>query len=619
MVEHIHNSNNQSDTPTTQQQEPSVLNVVEAPAPVPFVGDVEKEGFSPSASRMSLAKMMQSAAPHAAAAPTTTTTPSTASTTSSQTTTTTSTASQVEDWLEDIHKWLIVEGSSFSGVQSFLTAYFSKLLDLKMPVDMIFGGGVLLSEYTPGYIWTCENTNTSTASDQHTNECAEIEISRAHFERYNANLSAEDPFVMLREQRATSVRLRKGLHTIPEQSCPWYHAKGFTDYFALPILHRGVFKGGFAWVTRSPQGFSTDVLQFLERAMPAFAAIMRLQTNDCVMESLTVRVEEEIRERTSSLQEKNQELAAANLRVKQQAAAQLEHFACMSHEVRTPLNCIIGLSNLMLEGEEELTPSQRDSIQLITTSGDLLRTVVDDVLDYTKLAAGHLDIHIVPTNLQEVMQHSVRAFAGPAQVHALNFRLKVSPNVPASIASDPRRLSQILYNLLGNAVKFSKDGSNIDIALSLGMSNKNKDKNNDSLEDDKASEKQPQPQQQVLKLAIKDYGKGIAKTDLETIFQPFHQTQATTSDSTYGGTGLGLSIASKIVHGLGGTISADSTVGEWCEFTVELPCATAKAVDVKEVSNRLQTSTNVLVILMPDSEERQRLLEGGLMASLPMC
>ena len=494
----------------------------------------------------------------------------------------TASLSSVEDLLEELHKWLILQGSRSQGVKPFLAAYFHKLRAMEIPVDLIFGGGVLLSEYTPGYIWMCESSDGDMVEEVDS-VCAEIEISREHFQVYTASLEADDPFVRLR-LGAPSVRLLAGRDAIPEKSCVWYHQKNLTDYFALPILYRGTFRGGFAWATRTAGGFGDDYLQFFEKAMPAFSAVMRLQTNDLIMESLTVRVEAEISERTTSLQIANQELEQANNRILQQAAAQLEHFACMSHEVRTPLNCILGMSNLLLDDEAPLTPSQKDMIQLITTSGNLLRAVVDDVLDYTKLAAGHIDIQIKPCNLQEILFSSVRAFEGQCQAHKLTLRPQIGPIVPEVIESDPRRLSQILYNLIGNAVKFSKEGGTIDIAVSLEDNEEKK---------------------QVLKLVIKDYGKGIDKKHLEQIFQPFYQTDTGTAESTYGGTGLGLSIASKIVHGLGGTITADSEVGKWCQFTVELPCTSSSlSVDTTQLQTVLQNV--VVALILPDSE-RERL------------
>ena len=326
-------------------------------------------------------------------------------------------------------------------------------------------------------------------------------------------------------------------------------------------------------------------------------------------------LESMVKERTRKLEETNRSLARANLRVTRASAAQLEHFACMSHEIRTPLNCIIGLSSLLLD--TELNAMQEESIRMIVTSGDLLLTVVNDVLDYSKLESGNVELSITLSNLQDTLSAVVQSIEARARPKMLSIRTKYDPRICEYGQMDCRRLQQILYNLLGNALKFSNAGGTIDLtiflkdaiegnslrpnghtytpkaddheivraksivvfedmsgdmrgsAASRRSSTKFKllyDQSNANV----ASNALPKPFQHYICYVVKDCGKGIERKDFQKIFEPFRQASAET-ERVYGGTGLGLAVTAKLVTALGGTVSVDSCEGEWTEFTVQLP------------------------------------------------
>ena len=303
-------------------------------------------------------------------------------------------------------------------------------------------------------------------------------------------------------------------------------------------------------------------------------------------------LEQMVRERTSKLEASNKELENANHKVKQASELQLQHFACMSHEIRTPLNCIIGLSSLM--EETELNPLQRDNMRMIVTSGDLLRAVVDDVLDYSKLETGNIDVKFSRSNLQQILSSVVHSIEMRGLATDVSLTTYFDPYIPEFVNTDSRRLQQILYNLLGNAVKFSKSSGTVELRVSIC-----------SPGFDMGAYSPPPPGQEeakmkhltekVLRFDVKDSGKGIDEKDYVNIFQPFIQTgEEADSENIYGGTGLGLPITAKLIHGFGGRIAVVSKKGEWTKFTVDLPFLD-EVVDVNSIASGLKETTVLLV------------------------
>lgn len=253
----------------------------------------------------------------------------------------------------------------------------------------------------------------------------------------------------------------------------------------------------------------------------------------------------------------------------------------MSHEIRTPLNCIVGMSSLLLDEAEDMEPMHADSIQMINTSGELLKAVVDDVLDYAKLESGSFEVDIKETNLQHTLNSVAHSMSEKMREKNVRLRLDYSPFLPEILETDSRRLQQVLFNLLGNAGKFSKNDSVIDLTVSLvPVVSTGVDPSETS-------------NGQVVRFEIKDYGKGIESKDFQTIFEPFSQASKETQ-TLYGGTGLGLSITSKLVHRLGGTITLKSEYGKFAEFTVNLPMR-GKSVDILRLKKRVQDTTIILV------------------------
>jgi signal transduction histidine kinase/CheY-like chemotaxis protein len=407
------------------------------------------------------------------------------------------------------------------------------------------------------------------------------------------------------------------------------------NYFlGIPFFEQGGdYMNGMVGIANKPGGYTEADIEFLEPLVVTCSNLIQgfgaVQRNKYLINSL----EEKVAERTHALQMANGNLEEANHKVMEASAAQLQHFACMSHEIRTPLNGIIGLSSLLMD--TKLTAAQEDSLRMIATSGDLLLTVVNDVLDFSKLQSGNVNIDIRQTNLQETLDAVVHSIDNIARERNVTVKTTYDATVPGFLETDGRRLQQILYNLLGNAIKFSRDGGLVELRIELDSASceENEEQNETIMVDNLSSEQEedqvsrcpfdlgesessPSPggkdttsgcpfdlektadpkttrKPRSLRFIVKDYGKGIAEKHFDKIFKPFKQASGDT-EREFGGTGLGLAITSKLVTGLGGTVAVASEVGKWSEFTVEFPFE-ASDVDIDALSSQLKKAHIALI------------------------
>lgn len=246
-----------------------------------------------------------------------------------------------------------------------------------------------------------------------------------------------------------------------------------------------------------------------------------------------------VKERTAELSRVNAELARA-------AKLKDEFLANMSHELRTPLNVILGMAEaLQEEVYGPLNDRQMKSLRTVEESGRHLLTLINDVLDLSKIGAGKFSLEITPVYIESVCQASLRMIKQIAQKK----RLKVVSQFDQSITTlhaDERRLKQVLVNLLDNAVKFTPEGGQVGLDVS----------GDEHL--------------QIVHITVWDTGIGIAQEDMERLFQPFVQLDASLS-RRYEGTGLGLSLVFRMIEMHGGSISVESDVGKGSRFTVSLP------------------------------------------------
>ena len=289
---------------------------------------------------------------------------------------------------------------------------------------------------------------------------------------------------------------------------------------------------------------------FLELVVLAAGAIVMVVRGELQRRQAAQRM---LEEKTRALEQTNGELASkgkaleeANAAAMAATLAKSEFLANMSHEIRTPMTAILGFADVLLEQDPPADQRVR-YVQTIQRSGQHLLTILNDILDLSKIEAGRFEIHVVPCAIAELLEETLQMLKAPADAKGIELVLDVATDVPPNVSCDPTRLRQVLVNLLGNAVKFTERGRVTLRARAEGES-----------------------MGRILTLAVEDTGIGITPEQRTRLFKPFSQVDSSLTRH-YGGTGLGLSISLRLVQMMGGTIDVTSEPGHGSRFVVSLP------------------------------------------------
>lgn len=287
-----------------------------------------------------------------------------------------------------------------------------------------------------------------------------------------------------------------------------------------------------------------------------------------------------------------QELFAAKEAAEASARSKQEFVANVSHEIRTPMNAIIGYSELL--SLTDLSPQQRDHLEAIRYSGELLVSIINDILELSKIEAGKLELDSTDFNLRKLLAGLNHIFEHQARQKAIRFHIRIDENIPDCLIGDPLRLNQVLMNLVSNAIKFTSKGEvNVQAGLlpSLG--------DEDEL---------------LLEFRISDSGIGIQEEKLESIFESFTQARSDTARK-FGGTGLGLTICKRLVELQGGSITVQSEVKKGSEFRVLLPLRAGSCKDAANGDSGDEIADfypSYHILIAEDNQLNQRLAQENL-------
>lgn len=349
------------------------------------------------------------------------------------------------------------------------------------------------------------------------------------------------PTRLLRGSDPLAISLRSGATTpidaligLGSSEANFLRGEGITWASGVPIVGESVFEGVLAFYGDSGETVeqeTSEVLADLAARLSQF--------------SLRLRAAEERDAQARRLAEQSEQLAHARDAALEASRLKSTFLASVSHELRTPLSGVVGLASLLVDGT--LPPAERELAQLLASSANGLRAIIDDILDFSKLDSGRVEVESVELDFASLVEEVTAQFGPAAAARGIDLVCSIDPSLAAPISSDPTRLRQVLANLVANAVKFTHVGS-VRVRADLIM----------------------QGRSDVVRVEVRDTGIGVDQERAARLFQPFTQGDGSTT-RRYGGTGLGLAICRQLVDLLGGTIVLESALGVGSTFRFLVP------------------------------------------------